>query len=226
MYDVPRPAPADMPEYLESVSSSGFVKSKSRDEPITVGLVEGPETVLIGTGYGASAADLLAFLEPFDDLDVIVVEHGDADHYDGVPPLLERYDAEVAIPRQDAHHLADVGVSADVELGHDEVRWGLRTVHLPGHTPGNMAYLHEDSGVLFAGDTFVGTDSYLVAEGDWSGALAIPADVTNDDPEATRTSIATLADYDFEVIVNTHGSHVLEDAHAELETLLDDLGLT
>ena len=196
------------------------------NEPVSVHVLDGDETVLFGTGFDSSLETLVGNLESFGGPDVIVVEHGDPDHYAALPGLLDAFpDTTVAIPTQDADVLVDFGVTPDVELEHDEIRWGVRAIHVPGHTPGNMSFLHEESNTLFVGDTFVHRNSFAAASGEWNGSFApIKPALNADDAEAHR-NIGILADYEFERALVTHGLNTTSDARAELDTLLDDLNL-
>lgn len=196
------------------------------NEPVTVNVLNGDETVLFGTGFESGLETLVAELEAYGGPDVVVVEHGDPDHYAALPGLLERYDATVAIPEQDAHVLENVSVTPDVRLGHDEKRWGVRTIHLPGHTPGNMSFLHEASDTLFVGDTFVHRNSFAAAPGEWSGSFAPIKPGLNADDEKARESIAMLREYEFDAALVTHGLNVFEGADDDLDALLRDLDLT
>ena len=194
------------------------------NEPVSVHVLDGDETVLFGTGFNSSLETLIDHLESVRGPDAMVVEHGDPDHYAALPGLLDAFpDATVAIPTQDADVLVDFGVTPDVELEHDETRWGVRTIHVPGHTPGNMSFLHEESDTLFVGDTFVHRNSFAAAPGEWSGSFAPIKPQLNAADDETRRNIAILADYDFDRALVTHGLNTTNDARAELNALLADL---
>jgi glyoxylase-like metal-dependent hydrolase (beta-lactamase superfamily II) len=191
------------------------------DEPLTVQVLETEEaTVLFGSGTAETAPDLLDAIEDHD-IDVVIVEHGDIDHYGGVPALRDAFDVEVAVPAGDADFLAEADIEADQLLEAGETYWGIETISVPGHTPDNMAYRYGE--VLVAGDTVCGSDSPFCAEGDWPGKLApLTAELNNDD-SLTLRSIPTLLDYEFDVVLLTHGQNVLEDGYAEVETLVEAL---
>lgn len=194
------------------------------NEPVSVHVLDGDDTVLFGTGFESGLEQLVPALDAFGGPDVVVVEHGDPDHYDALPALVERYDPTIAVPAQDAGALEDVGVTVDVALDDDETRWGVRTIHVPGHTAGNMSFLHEDTGTLFAGDTVVHSNSFAAAPGSWSGEFAPIKPSLNADNRAARENVSVLAEYSFDAALLTHGLNAYSDARSELDTLLEDLG--
>lgn len=195
------------------------------DEPLSVHVIETDEgTVLFGGGDG-STADALVEVAREHDVDAVVVEHGDGDHYGGVPRLREALGSalEVAVPAGDAGFLEEAGIEPDRRLEDGERFYAVLAISVPGHTPDNMAYLHDD--VLIAGDTVAGADSDFAADGDWSGPLAAMTPDFNADDEATRENVVRLREYDFDVVLVTHGSNVTENGRGAVDTLLDDLGL-
>lgn len=200
-------------------------KRPQTNEPVSVNVLDGDDTVLFGTGFTSSVDQLISYLDEFGGPDVIVVEHADPDHYFALPDLLAEYDATVAIPERGADTLEDdVDVTPDVRLTHDEVRWGVRTIHVPGHTPDNMSFLHEPTGTLVVGDTFAHKNSFVAEPGDWSGQLAPIKSQLNADDELARRNMTTLTDYDFDNALITHGLNVIGGADRELGNLVDDLG--
>lgn len=191
------------------------------DEPLWVHVAERADATLLFGGGDESAADELADVARDHGVDLVVVEHGDGDHYGGVPALRDALDVEVAVPAGDASFLREAGIEPDRELTDGEDLHGFECISAPGHTPDNMAYLAD--GTLVAGDTVGGSDSAFAAEGSWSGPLApMTADFNADDEEARR-SVRRLTEYDFDRVLVAHGSSVLEGGHDAVETLVDDL---
>lgn len=191
-----------------------------RHEPITVTVVDGAgATVLLGGGDESIADELVAIARDHE-VDVVLAEHGDIDHYAGIPALTEALDVEVAVPRGDADVLRDAGIYVDHPLDPGETYWGIETIAMPGHTPDNMAYRFED--VLIAGDTVCGSDSVFAAAEAWNGPLAIIEAQYNFDERGTRESIAALEPAGFETVLVAHGSHVLEGGPAAWETVVAD----
>ena len=201
----------------------GYELEWDYDEPLGVQVIETDEaTILFGAGTEGTA-DELTEIAADHGVDVVLVEHGDFDHYDGVPSLREALgDVEVAAPAGDTEFLEEAGIEVDQPLEAGETYWGVETIATPGHTPDNMSYLYDDA--LVAGDTVVGADSPFAAEGDWSGAFAVCTPDYNADDEQTRESISVLTDYDFEAVLISHGENVAEGGREEIETLVEDLG--
>ena len=195
------------------------------DEPLSVHVVETDEGSVLFGGGDASAADAVVEVAREHDVDAVVVEHGDGDHYGGVPALREAIgpDLEGAGPAGDARFLEDAGIAPDRPLEDGDRFYGVLAISVPGHTPDNMAYLVDD--VLIAGDTVAGADSTFAAAGDWSGPLAALTSDFNADDAAARENVTRLREYDFDVVLVTHGSNVTEDGREAVETLLDDLGV-
>lgn len=192
------------------------------DEPLSVHVVDADgETVLFGGG-SADTADALATVATDHDVDVVVVEHGDGDHFGGIPALREVVpDIDVAVPAGDATFLEEADIDVDHELAAGETYWGVETIAAPGHTPDNMAYLYGD--VLIAGDTVVAASSMFAAERDWSGPLAVITADFNADDEQTKASVSTLLDHEFDTVLVTHGENVETGGKEAVETLVDDL---
>lgn len=192
------------------------------DEPLGVHVIDtGDVTILFGGGTEGTAAAVTDIAADHG-VDVVLVEHGDGDHFGGVPALREAIDdVEVAVPAGDASALEDAGISLDRRLDAGETYWGIETIATPGHTPDNMSYLYED--VLVAGDTVVGADSEFAAEGDWSGAVAPCTPDFNADDEQTRASISILGDYEFDAVLVSHGANVRSGGREEIDRLIADL---
>lgn len=196
----------------------------SYDEPLSVHVVETDEGTVLFGGGSEETADALVEIATDRTVDAVVVEHGDADHYGGVPALRAAVpDLEVAVPAGDASFLEDAGIEVDHPLEPGVSYRGVEPIAAPGHTPDNMAYLYED--VLVAGDTVVGADSEFAAPGDWRGAFAVITPEFNAADERTRRSVAGLLEYDFDTVLVTHGDGVESGGRAEIETLVDDLDL-
>lgn len=192
------------------------------EEPLSVHVVESDEaTVLLGTGDDSTTEDLVPIARDHD-IDVAIAEHGDIDHFGGIPFLQAELDVTVAIPAGDTQFLAAHDIAWDVELEAGDTYWGIETIGVPGHTPDNLAYRYQD--VLLAGDTVAGSDSAFAMDGDWPGALAPLLDDLNYDTDQMLDSIPTLLDYEFETVLTAHGGNALQNGDDEVAALVDALG--
>lgn len=190
-------------------------------EPLSVHVIESADrTILFGSGAEETTDSLIEQIGPHN-IDVVIVEHGDIDHYGGVPRLRELWNVEVAVPAGDAQFLEEDDIEPDQQLQAERTYWGIETIATPGHTPDNMAYLFKD--VLIAGDTVCGSDSPFAAAGEWSGSFAPLSPDLNADDQETRESISNLLEYDFEVVLTTHGQNALSDGAQEIAYLVEAL---
>jgi glyoxylase-like metal-dependent hydrolase (beta-lactamase superfamily II) len=86
-----------------------------------------------------------------------------------------------------------------------EILGGLRTVHLPGHTEGHVAFHHAESGLLFSGDLFA---SYPLASHQPPGFL-------NSHPHLIRASIRQAIALDPRGVLPNHGDNASPKVHLE-----------
>ncbi|MXV60516.1 MBL fold metallo-hydrolase [Natronorubrum sp. JWXQ-INN-674] len=215
-FDLPRPA---TPPRDSKIAGDATI-----DEPISVHVIDGEQTLLFGTGYESSADQLIGDLEPLGGPDVIIVEHGDPDHYGAVSSLRDAFgDVTVVAPRADSEPLNDAGITPEVRIEDGDERWGITAIHAPGHTPGNMSFLHQKRGVLIVGDTFVHADSPIAARGSWSGPFAPMQFEYNSDDKAAKRSIRALTDERFRIALLTHGSDVTDNAADALRTMAAEI---
>lgn len=124
-------------------------------------------------------------------LKYILLTHGHFDHIMGIYDVREATGAQVAIHSLDAECLMNPQISlaaesmpmpqkcleADIKLNDgDELFLGkekIKVMHTPGHTPGGVCYIVEDSRAIISGDTlfcltvgrtdFIGGDAEVLA---------------------------------------------------------------
>ena len=165
------------------------------------------------------------------EIDYMLSTHGHADHIAiapklGKPLFVHRYEFSIAESPLNRELLTfgskaprgflvyqfpqEVKVHGVFEWG-DEL-FGLKTVELPGHSPGMTGFLDEENGVLYAGDSFFG-ERVLQSVG-------LPYLV---EPELFKESIRKLMSYAEEgiLLIPSHGRAVKgEDALKLLEVNL------
>lgn len=197
---------------------------------------EGPVLVDAGTVRdGDEIRDGLAEagFEPAD-LAAVLVTHHDPDHVGGLAGALDGGDVPVHMHRLDAAAFTGedplpltrwkglmqrVGgvfvpdVDAEVrELRDGDVVAGLEALHTPGHTPGHLAFLDRDRGVVLVGD--------LV----WTplGAVRFMPGVMDDDPDLSNASLGSLVHRipeDVDVVLPGHGRPIRKGGFQALADL-------
>jgi glyoxylase-like metal-dependent hydrolase (beta-lactamase superfamily II) len=154
------------------------IPTTSRDNAFLV--IGDDGLTLVDVGWASAPKILLGALaehgHALADLKRIMITHAHPDHVRGLAEFRLHTKAEVLIHPADAAWLragrVPVGgrsgrigavldavpllhwqpVEPDGELGDGEVVGGLRVIHTPGHSPGHVALLHEDSRTLLVGD--------------------------------------------------------------------------
>lgn len=98
----------------------------------------------------------------------------------------------------------------------------LRTIATPGHSPDHVAFLLEESGVLFAGDTVLGRGTSLVAppEGDMAVYLRTLNRLREFAPQIIAPGHGPLL-HDPDAVLRSYLDHRAERERQILETLRD-----
>jgi glyoxylase-like metal-dependent hydrolase (beta-lactamase superfamily II) len=89
------------------------------------------------------------------------------------------------------------------------VAGGLRVVHTPGHSPGHVSYLHEESGVLITGDAI-----FNVLGRRWPPKLLCSNYVM------TQQTAHRLAELDYSTAAFTHGPEIRDGARESIRRFL------
>jgi glyoxylase-like metal-dependent hydrolase (beta-lactamase superfamily II) len=187
--------------------------------------------VVIDAGIPGSAKKILAYIrnslhrDP-SEITTVIITHFHADHVGGVKALKQALPGlKIAIHEADAGYVAGttplprypglrgliVGLFSllmpsvfppDIILKDGDRIEGLSCIHLPGHTPGSIGLLDEESKTLFAGD-LLRWDGTSLSEG--PGAFSI-------DLAATWKSIRKIAALEFDTLLIGHGKPLRPDA--------------
>lgn len=88
---------------------------------------------------------------------------------------------------------------------------GMVVIHLPGHTPGSIAFLHPQDQVVICGDAVMNL----------MGRLSGPFPFSTQDPQAARTSISRLAELDCQLLLPSHGRPISRNVRNKLLRLLE-----
>ncbi len=123
-----------------------------------------------------------------------------------------RTGAQTAIHPGDADHAR----SQDTEIDDDLTVGGrigpLEVIGAAGKSPGEVALLWRDRGILIVGDAIIGNPP---------GRCGLLPERVMDDPARLRSSVRTLLDLDFDTLLVGDGEPILRDAKARLEELTE-----
>lgn len=197
------------------------------------------QVTLIDTGLRTSPKRINAALEWMgtapSEVTRILLTHAHSDHAGGLARIAAQTGAAVAAHERDASYIregrapgrdpafltgrlltrmggrfgpADVAQEfVDGQLL--EIGGGLDVIHTPGHTPGHVAFLHRNSGVLVTGDSI-----FNVRGMRWS-PKALCTDFRLTMQTATR-----LAEIDYKIAAFTHGPEIRDNAREAIRSFL------
>ena len=90
-----------------------------------------------------------------------------------------------------------------------DVRGGLEVIHTPGHTPGHVALLHRESGVLITGDSIFNVRGIR-----WS-----PRSLCTDF-RLNRQTATRLAEFEYSIAAFTHGPEIRDEPREAIRDFL------
>jgi glyoxylase-like metal-dependent hydrolase (beta-lactamase superfamily II) len=202
---------------MELMSGVHFIESMAQSALLT-----DDRLLLVDTTYTAGAPDIVSYLKEIGykpgDLTSIVITHVHPDHVSGLAALVEASEAEVASHRIEApfiskqenypggRALPHAAVEVDVLLEDGDRYQELTIIHAPGHTPGNLALLDENRGLLIAGDS-------MRTDGNTIGPMM---DQNNINPAEHRDSMKKIAGFEFEALIVGHGEPMTSGARDRL----------
>ncbi|MGI6582764.1 MAG: MBL fold metallo-hydrolase [bacterium] len=165
--------------------------------------------VLIDTGFQHTAAQLAETIKHYNP-DLLVITHFHGDHTGGLPLVKSMLPDIVIAAHKDEVPSLSFPVERKLENG-EEVVPGLKVIHVPGHTDGNIALLFGEEKALIAGDCIFGTEA---------GELYPPPERFCKDVKMAERNIALLLDYDFDKLLLSHGKPILAKAKEKVAALV------
>jgi len=173
-------------------------------------LARGNTAAIVDTGTAGSAAAIGATLTTlglnYSDVAHVILTHNHADHAGSIEEVVAQ-----AINATTYAGEADLGplpVSVSGLVGGEDV-FGFEMLPTPGHTPGHMAVIDHQAGLLVAGDA-------IFTEG---GGVVEGPERFFDDIAQSRDSIQTMAALTFNTLLVGHGDPITERADSAVAAL-------
>ena len=135
----------------------------------------------------------------------IVLTHAHADHAGAAAALSDRTGRDVDVHRADAAYIREELVDGQLL----DVAGGLRVVHTPGHSPGHISLVHEDSRLLITGDAL-----FNMRGVGWPGKYFCT------DFRLTQHTAHVLGELDYDLAAFTHGPELRERPRETIRAFL------
>ncbi len=123
-----------------------------------------------------------------------------------------RTGARTSIHADDADHARSQETELDDRLAVGDAVGPLEVVDASGKSPGEVALLWPDRGILIVGDAVIGNPP---------GRCGLLPERVMDDPARLRSSLRKLLDLDFDILLGGDGESLLRDAKARLGELVE-----
>ncbi len=123
-----------------------------------------------------------------------------------------RTGARTAIHADDADHARSQDTELDDGLRVGDTVGPLQVVDAAGKSPGEVALLWPERGILIVGDAIIGNPP---------GQCGLLPERVMDDPARLRKSLRKLLDLDFDILLVGDGESILRNAKARLEELVE-----
>ena len=174
-------------------------------------------------------------------IDTIVCTHYHTDHTGSLFQLKEALNVPVAmhpldipfvegrkepppstiLPPKLAKHFKITPCPVDIPLKDKQMFTpDLQIIHLRGHTPGNLCLLFKES-VLLVGDSIMGKNLLNPILG--SDEINPPMPNASMDQEMALSNLSILLDYNFDVILPSHGDPIMEGAKGKLQSFIEEI---
>ena len=216
-----------IPTLGDFINSFAFVDADGQVTLVDCGISRAPSRIVAGlAGIGRHPKDVTR----------IILTHAHSDHAGGAREMVDRTGRDgVAVHEEDVPfvtsgrnapgaestmgRLLSRGPSTFDPIAASEVltdgqvldvAGGLRVVHTPGHTPGHVSLLHEDSGVLITGDAIFNMASRMA----WPLAAVCTSASQN------KQSAHVLGELDYRVAAFTHGPEIRDNARERVRGFL------
>ena len=123
-----------------------------------------------------------------------------------------RTGARTLIHPDDADHARNQGTEVDGALSVGDKVGPFQVVDAAGKSPGEVALLWPDRGILIVGDAIIGNPP---------GQCGLLPERVMDDPVRLRESLRKILDLDFHILLVGDGESILQDAKSRLKDLVE-----
>ncbi len=123
-----------------------------------------------------------------------------------------RTGARTLIHPDDADHARNQGTEVDGALGVGDTVGPLEVVGAAGKSPGEVALLWPDRGILIVGDAIIGNPP---------GQCGVLPERVMDDPARLRESLRNILNLDFRILLVGDGKSILGNARTRLKELVE-----
>ncbi len=211
------------------INSYAFVDADGQVTLVDCGLKRAPRKIVKALSYvGKSPADVTRIVLTHAHLDhaggargMVGLTHADGVHVHAADaeyirsghaaPQDQSITSGRIFTRMPGGNFESTTVSAELHDGEIlDVCGGLRVVHTPGHSPGHISLLHEDSGLLITGDAIFNVTSRLT----WPIAALCTSYRQN------QQTAQVLGDLDYSTVAFTHGPEITENARETIRAFL------
>jgi glyoxylase-like metal-dependent hydrolase (beta-lactamase superfamily II) len=162
-------------------------------------------TILIDPPEPEEGWNAIDLLEPFAGVWITNRNHSRA-----AATFRERYGVSVWAHEADAERL-EAGADRTVRGG-ERLPGDVELIHVPGKSPGEIAFHLPRSGALVVGDVVIGVPA---------GALSTYPDKVIDDLEELQRSAARLLEYDFDALLLCDGEPLVSGGKQKLREFVD-----
>jgi glyoxylase-like metal-dependent hydrolase (beta-lactamase superfamily II) len=161
-------------------------------------------------------AELNLMEEKWENIRLILITHAHGDHILNLPKILELASyPEVMIGEGDIDALKEeTGIEADIGLEQGDIIdacGGIEVIHVPGHSEGNLSFYLRSEKAMIVGDSIFGDDE---------GTLFTPPAKYSKNFDMAAKEIRRLLNYDFNILLLSHGKNILNNAKMLVEKLL------
>jgi glyoxylase-like metal-dependent hydrolase (beta-lactamase superfamily II) len=208
-----------MVKIMKGIHSLDF--SETGDHSMELWILDCPEgVVLIDTGMGDQVIKMIeeeldSIEKEWTDIKQVLITHKHGDHINNLAKVKELTGAPITAQAEEAPLIKEItGIQVE-GLAHGESLpycGGIEVIHVPGHSEGNSCYYLPNKKVVIAGDTVFGDEDCN---------LTAPPERYCLDVHRATIEINRILDYDFDVLLYTHGKDIMENARDAIQELVD-----